>query len=140
MKPVKGGLTKDSLENIRLRAISILCKTFLQFTPKLIRLSSFKHIWIKVLKYIQDYMKADNSELLAEAVPLTLKNMLVVMHTNGILIPPQNPAIKDEDNLWKISWDTIDPFYPKLKEEFNVIIAKPGLVSTIETNISNPSQ
>jgi len=135
-----GKLTKDSLENIRLRAISIQCKTFLQFIPKLIVLDSFKTIWEKILDYIQKFMNADESELLAEAVPLTLKNMLVVMHTNGILIPPAEGQTGEEDNLWKISWDNIDKFYPKLKEEFSMVIAKsPGIIVET-TNSINPSQ
>jgi len=66
ISPSKGGLTKDSLENIRLRAISILCKTFLQYMPKLIMLPSFKELWTKIMKYVQDYMNADNSELLVK--------------------------------------------------------------------------
>jgi len=134
LNPVKGGLSKDSIENIRLRAISILCKTFLQFTPKLIVLPTFKILWEEILQFIADYINAD-SELLAEAVPLTLKNMLIVMHSNGILIPTDDPST--EDDLWKISWKKIDSFYPKLKEEFTLVTAKSP---SSETIITNPSQ
>jgi brefeldin A-resistance guanine nucleotide exchange factor 1 len=138
INPTKGGLTKDSLENIRLRAISILCKTFLQYMPKLILLPSFKELWTKIMKYVQDYMNADNSELLVEAVPETLKNMLVVMHTNGVLIPPEKSTESTEESLWNVSWKTIDSFCPKLKEEFAAVTTARSPV--VNTNLGNPTQ
>lgn len=58
-------------------------------------------------------MKADNSELLAEAVPESLKNILLVMSEYGIFKPG---AITFGKNIWDLSWTTIDSFCPSLKE------------------------
>ena len=51
--------------------------------------------------------------LQCEAIPESLKNMLLVMHTAGIL---QN-GNADDSQLWKLTWDRIDTFLPNLREE-----------------------
>ena len=48
-----------------------------------------------------------------EAIPESLKNMLLVMHTAGIL---QNGGT-EESQLWRLTWDRIDTFLPNLKAE-----------------------
>ena len=45
-------------------------------------------------------------------MPESLKNMLLVMHTAGIL-----STSADESQLWKLTWDRIDTFLPTLREE-----------------------
>lgn len=48
-----------------------------------------------------------------EAVPENLKNVLLIMSTNGYLVPPsQNP---DREELWNETWKRIDRFLPDLK-------------------------
>ena len=54
-------------------------------------------------------MHADNSENLYEAIPESLKNMLLVMASAGVLQP--------ESYLWTPTWRTIDVFLPNLKRE-----------------------
>jgi len=74
-----------------------------------------------VLKYIEMYMKADNSDLLAEALTESLKNIIMVMHTSGILRPKTggtDPDSMRQDALWDISWEEINKFCPKLKNDF----------------------
>jgi hypothetical protein len=50
----------------------------------------------------------------SEAIPESLKNMLLVMHTAGIL---QHSDENDESKLWKLTWDRIDAFLPGLRDE-----------------------
>ena len=47
-----------------------------------------------------------------EAIPESLKNMLLVMHTAGILSADVN-----ESQLWKMTWERIDIFLPNLRED-----------------------
>ena len=47
-----------------------------------------------------------------EAIPESLKNMLLVMHTAGIL---SNHA--EDSQLWKMTWEQIDTFLPNLRED-----------------------
>jgi len=125
-------LCKDNLEETRLRATSILCKTFLHYLTKLLQVPSFNELWIKIVKFIELYMKADNSELLAEAATESLKNMLVVMHANGVFHPTNSN--EPNNGLWEISWNIIDQFCPKLKGDFMTIVALSlAQVSTVNT-------
>ncbi len=48
-----------------------------------------------------------------EAIPESLKNMLLVMHTAGIL----QSSEAEQSQLWKLTWDRIDTFLPKLRSE-----------------------
>lgn len=57
-------------------------------------------------------MHADKSDLLYEAIPESLKNMLLVMDSAKVF---------DEENghgkLWVVTWDRIGKFLPHMKEE-----------------------
>lgn len=57
-------------------------------------------------------MHADKSDLLYEAIPESLKNMLLVMDSAKVF---------DEENghgqLWIITWERINKFLPHMKEE-----------------------
>jgi hypothetical protein len=35
----------------------------------------FEGVWMRILHFVENYMKADHSELLAEAVPESLKSI-----------------------------------------------------------------
>lgn len=48
-----------------------------------------------------------------EAIPESLKNMLLVMDTAGIFQTGDGV----ESKLWKLTWDRIDTFLPNLKNE-----------------------
>lgn len=50
--------------------------------------------------------------LQSEAIPESLKNMLLVMDTAGIFQPDTT-----DSQLWKLTWDRIDTFLPHLREE-----------------------
>lgn len=51
--------------------------------------------------------------LQSEAIPESLKNMLLVMDTAGIF----QTADGTESQLWQLTWDKIDTFLPKLHNE-----------------------
>lgn len=50
-----------------------------------------------------------------EAVPENLKNVLLIMSSNGYLVPPkQNP---EREELWNETWKRIDRFLPDLRKD-----------------------
>ncbi|CAH1795725.1 unnamed protein product, partial [Owenia fusiformis] len=100
----------NGIEETRMRASTLLCKVFLQHLSPLLSLSTFTALWLTILDFMDKYMHADRSDLLCEAIPESLKNMLLVMHTAGILEG-------EESQLWKLTWDRIDSFLPQLREE-----------------------
>ncbi|XP_060605825.1 Golgi-specific brefeldin A-resistance guanine nucleotide exchange factor 1-like isoform X2 [Ruditapes philippinarum] len=103
----------SGMEETRMRASTLLCKVFLQHLSPLLSLSTFTALWLTILDFMDKYMHADRSDLLAEAIPESLKNMLLVMDTAGIF---QNGDEVDSQ-LWRLTWDRIDTFLPHLKEE-----------------------
>ena len=51
--------------------------------------------------------------LKCEAIPESLKNMLLVMDTAGIF----HNAESGYTDLWEVTWERIDIFLPNLKQE-----------------------
>ncbi|XP_031833133.2 sec7 domain-containing protein garz [Nomia melanderi] len=97
------------VEETRVRAAMLLSKVFLHHLNPLLTLPGFLPLWLTVLDLLRAYMHADNSELLFEAIPESLKNMLLVMSSANVLAP--------DSNLWTPTWRTIDGFLPNLKDE-----------------------
>ena len=97
------------VEETRFRAATLLSKVFLHHLTPLLTLPGFLPLWLTVLDLLQTFMKADDSELLSEAIPESLKNMLLVMSSAGVLAP--------ESNLWAPTWRAIDSRLPNLKTE-----------------------
>ncbi|XP_076292687.1 sec7 domain-containing protein garz [Lasioglossum baleicum] len=97
------------VEETRVRAAMLLSKVFLHHLTPLLTLPGFLPLWLTVLDLLRAYMHADNSELLFEAIPESLKNMLLVMSSTNVLA--------SNSNLWAPTWRTIDMFLPNLKEE-----------------------
>lgn len=103
----------SGIEETRIRASTLLCKVFLQHLTPLLGLSTFTALWLTILEYMDKYMHLERSDLLWEAIPESLKNMLLVMHTAGILHQGQT----EESQLWRLTWDRIDTFLPNLRNE-----------------------
>ncbi|XP_056018280.1 Golgi-specific brefeldin A-resistance guanine nucleotide exchange factor 1-like isoform X3 [Ostrea edulis] len=103
----------SGMEETRMRASTLLCKVFLQHLSPLLSLSTFTALWLTILDFMDKYMHADNSDLLSEAIPESLKNMLLVMDTANIF----HTSDGAESQLWKLTWDRIDSFLPQLKNE-----------------------
>ncbi|XP_058806216.1 Golgi-specific brefeldin A-resistance guanine nucleotide exchange factor 1-like [Phymastichus coffea] len=98
-----------AVEETRVRAAMLLSKVFLHHLTPLLTLPGFLPLWLTVLDLLRAYMHADNSENLYEAIPESLKNMLLVMASANVLQP--------ESYLWTPTWRTIDAFLPNLKGE-----------------------
>lgn len=103
----------SGMEETRMRASTLLCKVFLQHLSPLLSLSTFTALWLTILDFMDKYMHADKSDLLLEAIPESLKNMLLVMDTANIFHTSEG----GESQLWKLTWDRIDTFLPHLKKE-----------------------
>ncbi|CAG9864708.1 unnamed protein product [Phyllotreta striolata] len=107
--------TRDavSTEETRIRAAGVLSKVFLHHLAPLSSLQSFADLWSTVLELMDGYMHADGSELLLEAVPESLKNMLLVMEAAGVFDAPDG----QKNALWTATWERIGKFLPGLKDE-----------------------
>lgn len=100
-------------EETRMRGATLLSKVFLHHLTPLLSLPNFTPLWLTILDFLDKYMHSDNSDLLLEAIPETLKNMLLVMDSARVFSSPDGYS-----PLWTVTWERIDSFLPSLKQEF----------------------
>lgn len=104
------------MEETRMRASTLLSKVFLQHLSPLLSLSTFAALWLTILDFMDKYMHAGSSDLLSEAIPESLKNMLLVMDTAAIF-HSADAREGSPSALWEITWERIDCFLPHLRDE-----------------------
>ncbi|KAG7265233.1 hypothetical protein CRUP_005436 [Coryphaenoides rupestris] len=113
------------MEETRMRACTLLSKVFLQHLSPLLSLPTFAALWLTILDFMDKYMHAGSSDLLLEAIPESLKNMLLVMDTAGIFHCSDSRT--GYSDLWEITWERIVCFLPHLREElFKQTVVIPG--------------
>ncbi|XP_076020136.1 Golgi-specific brefeldin A-resistance guanine nucleotide exchange factor 1 isoform X2 [Genypterus blacodes] len=114
------------MEETRMRACTLLSKVFLQHLSPLLSLPTFAALWLTILDFMDKYMHAGSSDLLLEAIPESLKNMLLVMDTAGIFHSADSRT--GYSDLWEITWERIVCFLPHLREELfkQTVIPDPG--------------
>ncbi|XP_074855931.1 Golgi-specific brefeldin A-resistance guanine nucleotide exchange factor 1 isoform X12 [Carettochelys insculpta] len=103
------------MEETRMRASTLLSKVFLQHLSPLLSLTTFAALWLTILDFMDKYMHSGSSDLLPEAIPESLKNMLLVMDTAGIFHSADSRT--GYSDLWEITWERIDCFLPRLRDE-----------------------
>uniref|UniRef100_A0A668ASH1 Golgi-specific brefeldin A-resistance guanine nucleotide exchange factor 1 n=1 Tax=Myripristis murdjan TaxID=586833 RepID=A0A668ASH1_9TELE len=112
------------MEETRMRACTLLSKVFLQHLSPLLSLPTFAALWLTILDFMDKYMHAGSSDLLLEAIPESLKNMLLVMDTAGIFHSADSRT--GYSDLWEITWERIVCFLPNLREELFKQTVIPG--------------
>uniref|UniRef100_A0A4W6FHF4 Golgi-specific brefeldin A-resistance guanine nucleotide exchange factor 1 n=1 Tax=Lates calcarifer TaxID=8187 RepID=A0A4W6FHF4_LATCA len=122
------------MEETRMRGCTLLSKVFLQHLSPLLSLPTFAALWLTILDFMDKYMHAGSSDLLLEAIPESLKNMLLVMDTAGIFHSADSRT--GYSDLWEITWERIVCFLPHLREELFKQTVIPG---TQQTHKDRPS-
>uniref|UniRef100_A0A915PSH7 Telomere-associated protein Rif1 N-terminal domain-containing protein n=1 Tax=Setaria digitata TaxID=48799 RepID=A0A915PSH7_9BILA len=123
------------MEETRVRAMQLISKTLLNHLMPLSLLGSFSSLWLRLLDYMNQYLHADRSDLLSEAIPESLKNMVLVMDNTQMF-----NTIPD---LYDMTVARIGTFLPGLLAE--VMPGPPRrsnapdikLEETLETNLCN---
>ena len=106
---------RTAMEETRTRAATLLGKVFLQHLTPLATLQTFTALWLTILDFMEKFIKAATSDLLADAVPESLKNMLLVMDTAGIFLSSSQSISNEKTTpLWDLTWDKLDTFLPNL--------------------------
>ncbi|CAG8495510.1 3078_t:CDS:10 [Funneliformis caledonium] len=105
------GFDSMGMDEIRMRASGLLCKIFLHYLNRLIEWGGLISLWRQILDVMERYMTTGDNDSLREAVPESLKNMLLVMSTSGIFNrpgttpPTTNTNSKPPVELWDITWE-----------------------------------
>ncbi|KNC98965.1 uncharacterized protein SPPG_05921 [Spizellomyces punctatus DAOM BR117] len=119
LRPEMTRIDPLGMDETRMRASALLCKIFLQYLPRLQNWKELPQLWIKILDYMRKQMSMGESDYLYEGVQESLKNMLLVMSTQGVFQPSAEVTLAagESQNLWELTWKYVDSFLPDLKDE-----------------------
>ncbi|KAL1841846.1 hypothetical protein VTJ49DRAFT_6523 [Mycothermus thermophilus] len=115
LKPEVFSSDRDGMSETRVQAASLLCKVFLQYLVALSTWEGMVDLWVKIIEIMDRLMNSGQGDSLEEAVPENLKNVVLIMSSNGYLVPPSKDPSKKE--LWEETWKRIDRFLPRLRGE-----------------------
>lgn len=76
-------------------------------------LQNFNELWLDIIFYLDKFMKV-GSDMLAEAVLESLKNMLLVMYSVKAFHSSDGQSYSA---LWELTWRRISEFLPNLRDE-----------------------
>lgn len=62
----------------------LIAHQFIYYCRPLSTLPSFPALWLRLLDYMDRYLHTDRSDLLSEAIPESLKNMILVLDNTGM--------------------------------------------------------
>jgi len=97
-----------SLEEVQFRACHLLAKIFLHYLPLVYHLQQFDALWGRVLSYMARYLSL-GSELLLEAIPELIKNMVLVMNNHRVF--------RQRPHLWSYVLRELEEMIPDLLQE-----------------------
>merc|ERR1719189_1074699 len=107
---------RTAMEETRTRAATLLGKVYLQHLTPLTTLQTFTSLWLTILDFMERFIKAASSDLLADAIPESLKNMLLVMNTvEGLFHEDQRKT--ETTPIWELTWEKLATFLPNLMSD-----------------------
>ncbi|KAI3694844.1 hypothetical protein L1987_77825 [Smallanthus sonchifolius] len=116
----QGHTQKDfkNMEGTLVLALKLLSKVFLQLLPELSQVTTFCKLWLGILSRMEKYFKVKirgkKNEKLQELVPELLKNTLIVMKNQGVLV--QRSALGG-DSLWELTWLHVNNISSSIQSE-----------------------
>ncbi|MCJ1394233.1 GDP/GTP exchange factor for ARF [Xylographa bjoerkii] len=103
------------MSETRVQAATLLCKIFLHYLVLLSEWDGMLELWLRILDIMDRLMNSGQGDSLEEAVPESLKNILLVMANGGYLAPPsENPQ---HARLWEETWKRLERFLPGMFQE-----------------------
>ncbi|EMC91775.1 hypothetical protein BAUCODRAFT_79330 [Baudoinia panamericana UAMH 10762] len=109
------------MSETRVQAAQLLCKIFLHHLVLLSGWEGVLDLWVKILTIMDRLMNSGQSDTLVEAIPESLKNILLVMSTGGNLVPPTKDGPDERSQLQKELWtetsSRLERFLPGLMPE-----------------------
>ncbi|KAI9780242.1 MAG: GDP/GTP exchange factor for ARF [Geoglossum umbratile] len=103
------------MSETRVQAATLLCKIFLHYLVLLSEWDGMLDLWLRILDIMDRLMNSGQGDNLEEAVPESLKNILLVMSSGGYLVPPEQKP--EHEKLWVETWKRLGRFLPDLYSE-----------------------
>ncbi|KAG2025533.1 hypothetical protein GB937_002789 [Aspergillus fischeri] len=125
------------MSETRVQAATLVCKIFLRYLDQLPNQEGMLELWLKILDILDRMMNSGQGDSLAEAIPESLKNILLVMADGGHLVPPSQDPSKEP--IWTETKKRLERFLPDLFKEIfpEDLIEKPAAVSAVSSPISS---
>ena len=119
LKPEVHQTDTAGMGETRVQAAQLLCKIFLHYLVLLSEWEALQEMWVKILDIMERLIASGQSDVLSEAVPESLKNILLVMGNGGYLVPPtaSEGQTDQQSELWKETWTRLERFLPGLMTE-----------------------
>lgn len=115
LKPEVYQTDPAGMAETKVQAANLLCKIFLHYLVLLSEWDGMLDLWLRILDIMDRLMNSGQGEHLEEAVPESLKNILLVMADGGFLTAPK-PGEKPSE-LWDETCKRVDRFLPDLMLE-----------------------
>jgi brefeldin A-resistance guanine nucleotide exchange factor 1 len=96
----------------RVQAATLVCKIFLRFLDQLPNREGMLPLWLRILDILDRMMNSGQTDSLEEAIPESLKNILLVMADGGYLVSPDQDSSKEE--MWNETRKRLGRFLPDL--------------------------
>lgn len=116
LKPEVYQIDPAGMGETRVQAATLVCKIFLRYLDHLVECRQMLDVWLRILDLLERMMGSGagsrDGEALAEAVPESLKNILLVMAGGEYLRVPGPGA--EGDVIWTESKKRLDRFLPGL--------------------------
>ncbi|EEP80403.1 conserved hypothetical protein [Uncinocarpus reesii 1704] len=114
LKPEVYQSDPTGMSETRVQAATLVCKIFLHYLVLLSEWEGMLDLWLNILDILDRMMNSGQGDSL-EAVPESLKNILLVMADGGYLVPPSVDESKEK--IWVETQKRLDRFLPDLFKE-----------------------
>ncbi|KAK5132296.1 hypothetical protein LTR08_009204 [Meristemomyces frigidus] len=138
LKPEVYQTDPRAMSNTRVQAAQLLCKIFLHYLVLLSEWDGMLDLWIRILTIMDRLMNSGQDDTLVEAVPESLKNVLLVMSSGGYLSPPPEGADErtpQQQELWKETWTRLERFLPSMMPDLFPDASKDAKQMQVQTSM-----
>ncbi|KAI1002701.1 Uncharacterized protein K3495_g5501 [Podosphaera aphanis] len=120
LKPEVHSSDPIGMSETRVQAATLLCRIFLHYLALLSQYDGMLELWLRILEIMERLMQSSQGDSLEEAVPESLKNILLVMSNCNFLVPLSEGLEESKRILWTETWKRIDRFLPNLRKELDL--------------------
>lgn len=124
------------MSETRVQAATLVCKIFLRFLDQLPNREGMLPLWLRILDILDRMMNSGQTDSLEEAIPESLKNILLVMADGGYLVSPDQDPSKEE--MWNETRKRLGRFLPDLFGEIFPDAGKEPEKSQPASAVSSP--
>jgi len=142
LKPQVFARDPRGIPETRLRASTLLCKMFMQDEiNEAAKDKDIRILWIQILDLLDRLMNVDRRDQLHEAVPESLKNVILVMNASDLLVAQGVPnRTERQQQLWDATHERMERFLPGFLDEIIPPVEQPASIPTSSQPTSEEQQ